>query len=653
MKVHFTIEYHTVWGENLFLVSQDMRYPMSYTDNGIWSVQIDKVTKKMLSDYTYIVERDGLIERTEWKHHSSEMAGEIHDSWIDPPANGCPFLREHDFAPFDRPGYRGAGVAIPVFALRSESDFGVGEFTDIRLLADWAAATGQTIIQLLPVNDTVRTHTWLDSYPYNPVSSFALHPQYMNMEAAGIELSVADIELKKELNSLRLYDYERVNNAKERIMREFFATKGRKQTDSAAYRKFCKENSYWLDEYAEFCVRRDESSDAEFYRWQQFHLDAQLSSSCRYAASKGVALKGDLPIGVSRDSVEAHTHPECFNLDSQTGAPPDYFSDEGQNWGFPTYNWIEMSKNGFLWWKKRLRKMARYFSAFRIDHILGLFRIWEIPSEYESGSMGHFYPALPYSTDEIVARGLPFEGLFIQDPREQGCWHPLIIADKSVLAGLNESQRAEYDRLYEDFFYHRHNDFWKRSALKKLPELLSATGMLACGEDLGMIPACVPDVMADQRILSFEMQRMPKEMGVEWADPSRYPRLSVCSTSSHDLSSLRMWWHEDMDPAARQRYYKEMLKCDDEAPSEMTAELCRKIIMQHLASPSMLVILPLQDWTALDEHIRNERPEEERINLPSNPRNYWHYRMHLTLERLNSLDEFNAGIAEMIAQTGR
>ena len=211
---------------------------------------------------------------------------------------------------------------------------------------------------------------------------------------------------------------------------------------------------------------------------------------------------------MSADSAEAYWHPELFNLDSSTGAPPDFFSTDGQNWGFPTYNWEEMAKDDFAWWKARLRKMSRYFDAFRIDHILGFFRIWEIPTEYKSGMMGHFNPALPYSPEEISAMGLPLEGLFHPDPRHPGMYQPLIAP---ASADLPQWQQERFGALYNDFFYHRHDEFWRRNAERKLPELLGATGMLACGEDLGMVPDCVPGVMDHEKILSLKMRGMEQE----------------------------------------------------------------------------------------------------------------------------------------------
>src|SRR5574344_685593 len=140
MTLTFIINYQTVWGESLSLVINDKKHPMTWGEGSDWSVTIENCPASGLKDYTYVVMREGLIWRTEWKHHSSKMAREIEDSWIDCPITGCPFPREHQAPKFDRPGFRGAGTAIPVFSLRTESDFGIGEFKDLRPLVDWAAA---------------------------------------------------------------------------------------------------------------------------------------------------------------------------------------------------------------------------------------------------------------------------------------------------------------------------------------------------------------------------------------------------------------------------------------------------------------------------------------------------------------------------------
>ena len=622
MTIRFRIEYHTRWGESLALVADDKEYPMSYENGGFWTLTLPKAPASLLKDYFYVVIEDGIWTRTEWSHHhrSADRAGslDVEDSWVDCPIPGCPFPREHSAAIFDKPGYRGAGTAIPVFSLRSEKGFGVGEFRDIPKFVDWMERTGQSVLQLLPINDTTRKGEWGDSYPYSPVSSFALHPIYIHLPEVGVKEDAAYKKAQKELNALPAVDYPRVVTLKVKYLREAYKAHGETDKKAAAYKRFVKENAYWLDAYAEFCAKRD-GVEADFYRWVQYHLDKQLSKAVEYAHRHGVYLKGDLPIGVGRDSVDAASFPQLYNLDSSAGAPPDFFAADGQNWGFPTYNWDEMAKDDYAWWKARLRTMAKYFDAFRIDHILGFFRIWEIPLPHKSGLLGHFNPAMPYSRDEIVAAGLPIVGLFIEDPRREGWFHPLITPDTSA---LQPWQKERFDAIYTDFYFHRHNDFWARNAMRKLPKLLSCTRMLACGEDLGMVPDCVPGVMDHEKILSLEMQRMEK--GRPW------PYLSVVATSSHDMTSIRLWNGEDKAP-----------------------EECRRILKEHLDSLSMLAIFPLQDWLSMDATLRWPNPGEERINDPADPDNKWRWRMHLTTDRLLDSPAFCTQVATLIKDSNR
>ena len=632
----FRIQYVTEWGESLAVVLEGRKYPMAWQDGGIWTVSVPDCPAAALKDYTYVVLRDGLVWRTEWQHHhrSRIPAGRrCDDAWIDCPIAGCPFPRAHQADLFDRPGFRGAGTAVP-FSLRTADDFGIGDFRDLRPLVDWAVATGQCIIQLLPVNDTTRRGEWEDSYPYSPISSFALHPLYLRLQDLGIRKTAAFTAEQTALNALPEIDWPRVAKAKMAWIRKAF---------------LAPENAFWLDEYAAFCARRD-GLEPEYYVWMQYHLDKQLSEEVRYARAHGVYFKGDLPIGVSADSAEAHFHPELFNLDSSAGAPPDYFSADGQNWGFPTYNWEAMEADGYAWWKSRLRVMSRYFDAFRIDHIIGWFRIWEIPVSCRSGLMGHFNPALPYSAEELdslgfgsdcleargafsqvpcdegvqaVAAGKPEAGLFLEDPHRAGWYHPFIGArDTAAYRTLPEDLRRRFDELYVDFFYHRHDAFWQRNAEKKLPELLGATGMLACGEDLGMVPDCLPGVMEHEKILSLKMRG--------YDGPTR--TLSVCATSSHDTATLRM-----------------------SCPKDPSPETVRGMLAEVLAYPSMLAIFPIQDWLALSGELRNP-DRNERINEPADPHHHWRWRLHLDLSVLSypsATAAFNSNLRELLVESGR
>ena len=480
------------------------------------------------------------------------------------------------------------------------------------------------------------------------------------------------LKLQKQLNSFVKdgrpeTDYVSVNREKRRLLRKAFDANWKSLSRTKAYRNFLAANREWLIPYSRFCALRDEFGTPDFSQWGefavydearlerwnkshrsetdfncflQFHLDAQFRQVRDYAHSKGVVLKGDLPIGISRTSADAWQFPKLFNMDSQAGAPPDAFSADGQNWGFPTYNWEEMAKDGYAWWKARLRKMSEYFDAFRIDHILGFFRIWQIPVPEKSGLAGYFSPALPYSADELRSWGYGNRmDRFIEDPHRPGWYHPRIDA-------------KDLGDLYIDFFYRRHNEFWKHNAMGKLSALLGSTNMLACGEDLGMIPACVPEVMQRLNILSLEIQRMPKDPAQTFADPARYPYGCVCTTSTHDMSPIRAWWEEDR--ALSQRFYNEALGCGGAAPYFCEPWVCRRIVEQHLWSPAMLVILPLQDWLSISPELRYKgNPADERINVPAIPRYHWDYRMHLSLEELLAAKDFNTDVATLVKSSGR
>ena len=653
-----------------------------------------------------------------------------------------------------------AGTAIPTFSVRTEEDFGVGDFIDLKKMVDWCKMTGQKVLQLLPINDTTMTGTWTDSYPYNANSTFALHPMYIRLSAVGKLKNKERQEyydnLGRELNQLADVDYERVNNGKKEFLREIFVEKAASVQREKAYKTFVSENEYWLKPYAAFCLLRDMNGTPEMDKWGeysvynqekvdrlcaendkeirfvyfvQYHLDKQLKDVRNYAHQQGVVLKGDIPIGISRTSADAWQYPHLFYMDCQAGAPPDDFSILGQNWGFPTYNWEEMAKDGFAWWKARFRKMAEYFDAYRIDHVLGFFRIWQIPMNAVHGLLGTFNPAMPYSVEElrnnydfwinpeVQARpfimewlltdffgeftaeakerflndlgygryelkefvdtqkkvveyfakeekndkndrlenallGLLDDVLFIEDATEKGKFHPRISGQHTYsYRALSEYEKWCYDRLYNDFFYRRHNEFWYGKAMWKLPPLLDSNSMLTCAEDLGMIPDCVPAVMDELQILALEIQRMPKDPKVEFGNTWSYPYYSVCTTSTHDMPGIRAWW--ESDKAMSQRFYNNVLHEGGEAPYFAEPWICSKILDLHLNSPAMLCVLPLQDWLSIDGSLRRKNPNEELINIPAISRHYWKYRMHITVEQLMSETSFNDSLINMINHSGR
>ena len=636
--------------------------PMYEHDCHEWVISLDADCLTEVTEYKFIILGENLL----WENCQNRVL-------VKPEMQQAEVLvYELPQAWFSIPLWKGAGTVIPVYSLRSEGSFGVGDFGDLKMMVDWCAKTGQNILQILPINDTTITHTWQDSYPYNSISIYALHPQYTDIRqlpALKDEALKAKFEVQRqELNALSQIDYERMMDAKMSYLQAIFQQEGTSIKRRATYKKFVDDNRQWLEPYARFCFYRDKYGTATFSEWPkklpkadakvldfwyfvQYVLDQQMRAAHEYARKNKVILKGDIPIGISRDGVEAWVEPRYFNLNGQAGAPPDPFSADGQNWGFPTYNWDEMLKDDCSWWVRRFRKMAEYFDAYRIDHVLGFFRIWEIPVPEKSGLMGQFAPALGMSREEIEAYGIygHLDDLFLVDHKRNDRWHPRIsIQLQPVFEQLRADEKDNFNRLYNDYFYRRNNQYWYNEAMKKLPRLTQATRMLVCAEDLGMVPDCVPWVMNELRILSLEIQSMPKDPRVRFGQLQLNPYRSVCTISTHDMSTLRQWWDEDVPRA--QDYFNSELHYDGPAPHPMPAWLCKDVVARHLMSPSMLCLLSLQDWLSIDERLRLPDQNAERINIPANPRHYWRYRMHLNIEDLLKADDFNREVTILIKQ---
>ncbi len=728
---------------------------MNEVSPNVWQLTLDASTLKSPFEYKFVAinEKTGAVE--EWETRPNRLFQ------IQPLQRGETYLPAETEVFFNRPAHRIAGTAIPVFSLRSKGSCGTGDFGDLKTFISWAEKTGQHAVQILPINDTVMTGTWMDSYPYNSISIYAFHPMYIDLRqlpALKDEAEMKEFEKQRKiLNSLSLMDYEQVNKLKRKYLQSVFKQEEERILEEPEYKAFFAQNEEWLIPYAAFSCLRDHYGTADFRQWGkdsvyhvsqvkqmampespfypamafyyflQYELHVQLSDACTYGREKGVIVKGDIPIGISRNSVEAWVEPYYFNMNGQAGAPPDAFSTNGQNWGLPTYNWQVMEKDGYQWWKRRFQKMAEYFTAYRIDHILGFFRIWEIPYHSVHGLLGQFVPSLPMDKDEIQSFGLAFDKemmtrpyisddlldsmfgthaheirrtflrrmrnglyalrpefntqrkvqayfaekedeeskeireklyslisnvLFIADRDNPEMYHPRIgVQNEAVFQQLSVKEQEAFNRLYNHYYYERHNEFWYHEAMKKMPVLLQATPMLVCGEDLGMVPNCVPWVMDQLQILSLEIQRMPKKAGLEFGKLEEYPYLSVCTIGTHDMTTLRGWWKEDAEQT--ERFYHNELHYWGKAPEDAPGWLCEEVIRRHLQCPSMLCILMWQDWTSMNEAIRNPNIDAERINVPANPRHYWRWRMHITLEELMSLTEFNQHIRQMIEESER
>lgn len=225
------------------------------------------------------------------------------------------------------------------------------------------------------------------------------------------------------------------------------------------------------------------------------------------------------------------------------------------------------------------------------------------------------------------------------------------IEKTSSFQQLPEGVKGVLKSMYVDYFFRRQDNFWQREAMEKLPALKAATQMLICGEDLGMVPGCVPAVMEELGILSLEIQRMPKAAGATFFHPKDAPYLSVVTPSTHDMSTLRDWWEED--PALTQRFYNEILQHSGKAPILCEPWINQSILEQHFHSPAMWAVFQLQDLLGIDAELRRKNPQAERINIPANPKHYWRYRSHIALEDLMKAEGLNGEIRKMVVESGR
>jgi 4-alpha-glucanotransferase len=714
-----------------------------------WTIQLDLSTAVFPLEYKYGIYDTGTKKFIRFEEGNNRVL-------LNDDGKGALTIIHDGFARLNNVNWKGAAVAIPVFSLRSKKNLGVGEFTDLKLLVDWAKITGLKMIQLLPVNDTISTFSWKDSYPYSAISAFALHPILLNIETVAgkenKEIVTALTTRQKQLNKLPAVDYEEVIKIKSEAIHKLYASQKNSFRDNLNYINFFELNRYWLEPYAAFCYLRDRHKTTNFSSWKkhsvyneseiqelisplhsyydeiaihyftQYHLHLQLQDATQYAHKNGIIIKGDIPIGISRNSADAWVEPALYHMNEQAGAPPDAFTAKGQNWGFPTYNWEAMQQNDFSWWRKRFGQMSNYFDAFRIDHILGFFRIWSIPAHAVEGLLGRFVPALPVHINELFSKHILFErsrytepyvtdnilqeifgdqkeavkttfftglklkekfntqrkveayfktqktfdetvkqGLYdvitnviffeVEGSNGQEFHFRISIQDTSSYKALDAHSQKELAAVYTDYFYHHQDDLWKKEALKKLPELKRSTDMLVCGEDLGMVPHCVPEVMEQLAILSLEIQRMPKKIGSEFFHPNDAPYLSVVSPSTHDMSTVRAWWEEDR--TSTRHFYNQLMGKTGEPPVYCEAWVNKEIILQHLYSPAMWSIFQLQDLMGMDANLRREDPNEERINNPAVTEFYWNYRMHIALEDLLKENAFNQELKDTVEKSGR
>lgn len=725
---------------------------MQYSGQTMWVLPVNAMGIDSNLEYKFVVVDETTGDFVAWEEGNNRSLG------LEQSVDGQVTVCDGGLLRVCEQMWKVAGVVVPVASLRSSRSYGIGDFGDLRLLVDWAAASGMKAIQVLPVNDTGALTGQLAACPYDIISVNALNPCYIDLESAG-ELSdktamTSFHKQRMELNAMRCCNYEATWRVKSSYLRSLYREAGELTSRSVEYQDFIAVNEHWLADYAAYCLLCRDNSTTDTCRWSrlsvydkgevmrfldensdearyvyfvQYLLHRQLKAAADYARSQGVFLMCDIPIGVARHSVETWVHPGLFNMDEQAGTVPDAIRPNGQNWGFPTFNWDSMMADGCSWWRARLARLSAYFDAFRLDHVLGFFRIWEIPAGAVSGRLGHFSPSLPFTPDEIERFGLKFrkdlftkpfindrllerlfglhtqyvrdnylvgrayniydlrpeydtqakisrafEGkddensiwirdglyrlvedvLFVEDPKRHGNYHPRIYAYREpVFEVLNDDDREAFMRLYSNYFFQRHNLHWGWHGMNRLAAVMCGTRMLATAEDLGPQPDCVAPVLEALRILGLDVQTMPRQEGQEFAHLNGNKYRGVATFATHDMAPMRLWWEEN--PERTQRYYATMLQKSGMAPQKMPPYIAEEIVARHLYCPSMMCMLALQDWLAIDAGLRSGDVRAERINVPGSVFGGWDYRMHITLERMNEETKFSDKLKTMIKRSRR
>jgi len=408
--------------------------------------------------------------------------------------------------------HRRAGLLVPLFSVYSKNSVGIGDLDDLKLLVDLCEKTGASILQLLPMNEIGVTFC-----PYDAISSFALEPSYISLNAAPL---ACDEEVKTKIDRIRKFfpagsghvDYA-IREEKRQVLWDIFIMRS---GASPEFKKFTETNKYWLDDLALYKVIKNHNSgkpwydwregyahrdqnalsrfeeehrkDIAFQKWIQWVLYKQFKAAKEYAVSKHVLIKGDLPILISRDSADVWAHPEYFKLDFAAGAPPDMYCSNGQRWGMPTYDWERIAADKYEYFKEKLRYAGNFYDILRIDHVVGLFRIWSIPYNEPSENGG-------------------LKGSF--DPPDENVWSA---HGRRILSAMTDN-----------------------------------TKMLLSAEDLGMIPKACPAVLKEFGIPGNDVERWVKDWSVshDFLAPKEYRAVSVAMLSTHDTTNWAAWWENE------------------------------------------------------------------------------------------------------------
>lgn len=563
---------------------------------------------------------------------------------------------------------RRAGILVSLPSIVSEHSFECGDIYSLYPLSHWAKDVGFSIIQLLPLNDTGFGYS-----PYSAISAFAIDPLYISL----YKLNLNQISRKREIRSLQNNPL-RIRNLKIEIIRNYYLENQKEAIKKATY--FLEENP-WCYSYAAFRLLYEEFKGKGWWEWPKEYQDPnkakeyifskrreealfwvylqkiaydQLSEVKIHYEDVGVYLKGVMPILTSRNSCDVWEHPEYFILDLQAGAPPDDFSRTGQTWGFPVLNWEVLEKSNYSWWKDRLSYLEHFFHLYRIDHVIGMYRIWSIPKDDTTALHGWFHPQFGIAKEEFQKEGLDpkwFESLgliheFIPD-------HYIFYWDfwkESSYQSLEEETKAKLFPLSE-LHIEEEEKHWKEAGEKILEIFESFSSMIPCAEDLGSVPSFIRDSLFDRKMIGIDVVRWTRSFTTgDFIPEELYRENAISVLSTHDTSLALYWWNHEGDKESKLQFFFDRMG----KPRPSSEEEALIGLLSFVFQTSSLFSIQLFQDLALGVSDVLEHPEKHRINLPGTPdHSNWTYRFPILIEDFASDFQRNFTLRKLILESQR
>nr|WP_246843758.1 4-alpha-glucanotransferase [Leptospira biflexa] len=563
---------------------------------------------------------------------------------------------------------RRAGVLVSLPSIVSEHSFECGDIYSLYPLCDWAKDVGFSIIQLLPLNDTGFGYS-----PYSAISAFAIDPLYISLYKMGQTTR----SRKNEIKTLHNHP-NRIRNEKIKIIRAHYESHQKEaqkealqfletQTWCYSYVSFrvlyeTFEGKNWWEWPIEFqnpssakdYIFNEKREEALFWVYLQKIAYDQLCGVKLYCEDVGIFLKGDMPILTSRNSCDVWEHPDYFIMDLQAGAPPDQFSATGQNWGFPVLNWDALEKNHYRWWKDRLTYLEHFFHLYRIDHVIGMYRIWAIPKEDKTAQKGWFHPQFGIETSEFLNVGInpksmeekglihefkPNHYIFYWDFWKEESYQSLPEETKAKLFPLSQLHITAEEK------------HWREAGEKILEIFDSFSSMVPCAEDLGSVPSFIRDSLFERQMIGIDVVRWTKSFTTgEFIEEDNYRENAISVLSTHDTSLVMDWWKHEGDLESKLQFFFDRVG----KPRPETEDQILEGLLEFVFQTKSIFSIQLFQDLALGISDVVENPEKHRINLPGTPdHSNWTYRFPILIEEFASDFQRNFTIRKLVHSSGR